>query len=177
MDHLWSPWRLDYVTAEKPLAGCVFCLAAEAPAKAGLAADGTGGGARDGLVVFRGVTAYVVLNRYPYNNGHLMVVPARHVATLAELSSDELQEVAALTQRAEVVLRQAYRLEGINVGINLGKAAGAGIHEHLHVHLVPRWSGDTNFMTVVGDTRVLPEDLASTAARLAPVFERLARGG
>jgi ATP adenylyltransferase len=174
VDHLWSPWRLDYVTAEKPLAGCVFCLAAEASAKPGVAADGTGGGARDGLVVFRGVTAYVVLNRYPYNNGHLMVVTTRHVATLADLSADELQEVAALTQRSEAVLRQAYRLEGINVGINLGKAAGAGIHEHLHVHLVPRWSGDTNFMTVVGETRVLPEDLASTAARLSPIFVELA---
>jgi ATP adenylyltransferase len=170
LDHLWSPWRFDYVTAEKASAGCVFCLAAEASAKAGLAGDG--------LVVFRGVTAYVVLNRYPYNNGHLMVVPVRHVAALTELSSDELQEIATLTQRAEAVLLQAYRLEGINVGINLGKAAGAGIHDHLHVHLVPRWSGDTNFMTVVGDTRVLPEDLAATAARLSPIFAKLSgRGG
>jgi ATP adenylyltransferase len=164
LDQLWSPWRLDYVTAEKPSAGCVFCVAA----------DGAGGGARGELVVFQGVTAYVVLNRYPYNNGHLMVVPRRHVATLMELSAHELQEIAALTQRAEAALRQAYRLEGINVGINLGKAAGAGIHEHLHVHLVPRWSGDTNFMTVVGGTRVLPEDLASTQARLAPIFAKLA---
>jgi ATP adenylyltransferase len=169
LDHLWSPWRLDYVTAGTPPAGCVFCLAAEAAAKADLAAGE--------LVVFRGVTAYVVLNRYPYNNGHLMVVPMRHVATLMELSGVELQEIAVLTQRAEAVLRQAYRLDGINVGINLGKAAGAGIHEHLHVHLVPRWSGDTNFMTVVGDTRVLPEDLASTAARLSPIFATLATAG
>jgi ATP adenylyltransferase len=169
LDHLWSPWRLDYVTAGKPSAGCVFCLAAEAAG---------GAGAPDRLGVFRGVTAYVVLNRYPYNNGHVMVVPRRHVATLMELSAEELQEVALLTQRAEAALGQAYRLEGINIGINLGKAAGAGIHEHLHVHLVPRWSGDTNFMTVVGDTRVLPEDLASAAARLSPIFAKLSgRGG
>ena len=159
MDHLWSPWRLDYVTADTPSAGCVFCVATAT---------------HDALIVFEGTTAYVILNRYPYNNGHLMVVPRRHLATLVELSGEELQEIAALTQRSEAVLREAYRLQGINVGINLGKSAGAGIHEHLHVHLVPRWSGDTNFMTVVGETRVLPEDLTSTASRLAPIFERLA---
>ena len=170
MDHLWSPWRLDYVTTEKPAEGCVFCLAAEASAKAGRATA-----TRDPLIVFGGPAVYVILNRYPYNNGHVMVVPRRHVATLVELTSNELVEVASLTQRSEAVLREAYKLEGINVGINLGKSAGAGIHEHLHVHLVPRWSGDTNFMAVIGETRVLPEDLPSTAARLAPIFERLAR--
>jgi ATP adenylyltransferase len=159
MDHLWSPWRLDYVTADKPSDGCVFC-------------DALAG--RDPLIVFGGRLAYVILNRYPYNNGHLMVVPNRHLASLVELSVDELHEVAGLSQRSEAVLREAYTLQGINVGINLGKAAGAGIHQHLHVHLVPRWSGDTNFMTVVGQTRVLPEDLASTALRLRPIFERAA---
>ena len=162
MDHLWSPWRLDYVTADTPDTperGCVFCLAPTT---------------RESLVVHEGATAYVVLNRYPYNNGHLLVVPRRHVATLVDLSAEELQDIAALTQRSEAALRDAYPLQGLNVGINLGKVAGAGIHEHLHVHLVPRWAGDTNFMAVVGDTRVLPEDLPSTAARLAPVFRRLA---
>ena len=166
MDHLWSPWRLDYVTAEKPTIGCVFCQPTHDPAT---------GNAGDDLIVFHGSLAYVILNRYPYNNGHLMVVPYRHLATLVELSPQELHEVALLTQRSEAALRQAYQLQGINVGINLGKSAGAGIHGHLHVHLVPRWSGDTNFMTVVGETRVLPEDLASSAARLAPIFESLAR--
>ena len=160
MDHLWSPWRLDYVTSGKPSGGCVFCDARTS---------------RDSLIVFEGTAAYVILNRYPYNNGHLMVVPHRHLSTLVELEADELGEIARLTRCAEAVLREAYRLEGINVGINLGKAAGAGIQEHLHVHLVPRWAGDTNFMTVVGETRVLPEDLASTAARLSPIFARLAR--
>jgi ATP adenylyltransferase len=129
---------------------------------------------RNPLIVFEGSLAYVILNRYPYNNGHLMVVPRRHLATLVELSIDELHEVALLIQRSEAALREAYKLDGINVGLNLGRPAGGGIPGHLHVHLVPRWTGDTNFMTVVGDTRVLPEDLPATVSRLAPIFERLA---
>jgi ATP adenylyltransferase len=163
VDHLWSPWRIYYVTAEKPSTGCVFCQPSpETRAE------------RNPLIVFEGSLAYVILNRYPYNNGHLMVVPHRHLATLVDLRIDELNEVALLTQRSEAALREAYKLEGINVGLNLGKPAGGGIPGHLHVHLVPRWLGDTNFMTVVGETRVLPEDLASSASRLAPIFERLA---
>ena len=160
MERIWSPWRHSYVTRSEEPAGCVFCIAK------------TIGEGRQ-LIVHEGTLAYVILNRYPYNNGHLMVVPNRHLPALVDLSVDELNEVALLTQRSEAVLREAYRLEGINVGINLGKPAGGGIPGHLHVHLVPRWIGDTNFMTVVGDTRVLPEDLASTASRLAPIFERL----
>jgi ATP adenylyltransferase len=104
-----------------------------------------------------------------------MVVPYRHESTLAGLTRDEMTEVGALVQVSERVLREAYRLEGINVGVNLGAPAGAGIEEHVHLHLVPRWNGDTNFMTVVGETRVLPEDIRATAARLRPIFERLAR--
>ncbi len=128
----------------------------------------------DPLVVWRGTLAYVILNLYPYNNGHLMVVPCRHEASLAGLTREEMNEVGLLVQRGEAALREAYRLEGINVGVNLGAPAGAGIEEHVHVHLVPRWTGDTNFMTVVGGTRVLPEDMRDTAARLRPIFERLA---
>jgi ATP adenylyltransferase len=165
VDHLWSPWRLYYVTAEEASTGCVFCQPRTDPE------TGTG---RNPLIVFEGSLAYVILNRYPYNNGHVMVVPYRHVATLVDLTIDELNEVALLTQRSEAALREAYRLEGINVGLNLGKPAGGGIPGHLHVHLVPRWLGDTSFMTVIGETRVLPEDLASSASRLAPIFERLA---
>jgi ATP adenylyltransferase len=157
MNHLWSPWRLEYVISKKP-EGCVFCLAAGAKA--------------DPLVVYEGQLAYVILNLYPYNNGHLMVVPHRHQASLAALTRDEMNEVGQLTQLSERVLREAYRLDGINVGVNLGAAAGAGIEEHVHVHVVPRWNGDSNFMTVVGDTRVLPEDIRDTAARLRPIFER-----
>jgi ATP adenylyltransferase len=158
--HLWSPWRLEYITADKNKdAECVFCSAPRAS---------------DPLIVFHGTLAYVILNLYPYNNGHLMVVPYRHVSTLAGLTHDEMNEIGLLTQRCETALREAYKLEGINVGVNLGAPAGAGIEEHVHVHLVPRWNGDTNFMTVVGHTRVLPEDIRSTAARLKPIFERIA---
>ena len=128
----------------------------------------------DPLVVHQGKFAYVILNLYPYNNGHLMVVPYRHESSLAALTRDEMNEVGLLTQRSELALREAYKLEGINVGVNLGSSAGAGIEEHVHLHLVPRWNGDTNFMTVVGETRVLPEDIRTTAQRLRPIFARLA---
>jgi ATP adenylyltransferase len=161
MERLWSPWRLEYVTGTANPAGCIFCGAIDA-------AD------QSALLVHRGPTCYVILNLYPYNNGHLMVVPNRHLATLAAATPDELNELIALTRIAEIALTEAYEPHGLNVGINLGKAAGAGVVDHLHVHLVPRWSGDTNFMTVVGDVRVLPEDLAQTADRLRPIFARLA---
>ena len=160
MDRLWSPWRLPYILKGEDAAGCVFCDAPENDQAA--------------LIVFRGATCYVILNLYPYNNGHVMVVPFRHVATLAALSTEELQEIALLTQRSEAALNEAYQPHGINVGINLGKPAGAGVLDHIHVHMVPRWNGDTNFMTVVGETRVLPEEIAATAGRLRPIFERLA---
>ena len=165
MDRLWSPWRLDYIEGPKDKSVCVFCRHAEE--------SRTNPRDPDSLVLATSAHAFIVLNRYPYNNGHLMVVPYRHTSTLTELAGDELHELIAFTQRAERALREAYPLEGINVGLNLGKAAGAGIEEHLHIHLVPRWHGDTNFMTVVGETRVLPEDLPSTARRLRPVFDRL----
>jgi ATP adenylyltransferase len=114
----------------------------------------------------------VLLNLYPYNNGHLMVVPNRHIADLKSAGPAELNEMMQLTRLSELVVTEAYRPHGINVGINLGRPAGAGILHHLHVHLVPRWNGDTNFMTVVGETRVLPEDLSESAARLRPLFAR-----
>jgi ATP adenylyltransferase len=159
------------VTDAKPQ-GCIFCLGAEASAKA---ADAPTSLNLD-LVVCRDALAYVILNLYPYNNGHLMIVPHRHESSLAGLSRDEMNAIGLLTQRCETALREAYKLDGINVGVNLGSAAGAGIEEHVHVHVVPRWSGDSNFMTVVGETRVLPEDIRSTAARLRPIFERLRAG-
>jgi ATP adenylyltransferase len=129
-------------------------------------------GRDDALVVYRGTTSFVILNKFPYNNGHLMVVPNRHIATLNEADGDELAEMMALASRAERAIREAYEPHGLNMGINLGKPAGAGITDHLHMHVVPRWNGDTNFMTVVGETRVLPEELTVTAARLRPVFAR-----
>lgn len=159
---MYAPWRHAYVTSAPEPGTCVFC-----------AAPSTDEGRA--LIVHEGETAYVILNLFPYTSGHLMVVPRRHVSALGALSSDELQEIGVLTQMSERVLTEAYRPEGINVGMNLGRPAGAGIADHLHVHLVPRWTGDTNFMTVVGEVRVLPEELSETAVRLRPFFERIAR--
>jgi ATP adenylyltransferase len=141
--------------------GCLFCEAAASLDDA------------DDLVLIRARQCYVILNRYPYNNGHLMVVPNRHVATLQAATPDELSELIRLVRHAEMALSDAYRPEGINVGMNVGRPAGAGIVDHLHVHLVPRWTGDTSFISVVGNVRVLPEELTQTAARLRPIFERL----
>ena len=140
--------------------GCIFCDISEP--------------GRDELILVRGRVSFVILNLYPYNTGHLMVVPNRHVATLAATTGDEQAELMRFTRHAEMALTEAYTPQGINVGLNLGRPAGAGVLDHLHVHLVPRWDGDTNFMTVVGNVRVLPEDLGQSAKRLRPIFERLA---
>jgi ATP adenylyltransferase len=158
MNRLWTPWRLTYVTeSSTPRPDCIFC-----DARLRLHDEQ--------LVVHVGRACYVILNKYPYNNGHLMVVPHRHVSRLAELDVDELQELMQLTQAAERVLTETYRPHGLNIGLNLGKAAGAGILNHLHMHVVPRWEGDTNFMSTVAETRVLPEELPATAERLRPGF-------
>jgi ATP adenylyltransferase len=145
------------VTGAAGTSGCIFC-----------APD-------DGLTLVRGRLAYVILNLYPYNSGHLMVVPHRHVGSLTDLSDAELTETIGLVRDAERVLTEVYQPHGINVGINLGRPAGAGVVDHFHVHLVPRWTGDTNFMSVVGNVRVLPEELPDSARRLQPAFERLTR--
>ena len=160
MDHLWSPWRLAYITGEASSKGCVFCNALTDKEA-------------DPLILFRGRSCFVILNLFPYNNGHLMIVPNRHIGTLASATSEELTELVELTRRAEIILTEAYAPHGMNMGINLGKPAGAGILDHLHLHVVPRWNGDTNFMTVVGRTRVLAEELPQTAAKLRPLFEKI----
>ena len=160
MEHLWSPWRLAYITGGSSSGGCVFCDALIDPGA-------------DSLIVHRGRTCFVILNLFPYNNGHLMVIPNRHIATLASATPDERCELIELTTLAEIALAEAFAPHGLNMGINLGKPAGAGILDHVHMHVVPRWTGDTNFMTVVGRTRVLPEDLPDTAAKLRPIFQRL----
>jgi len=165
MERLWTPWRLAYVTGAVSGTSdrCIFC-------------DAGPESSRDELVLVRTPLSFVVLNLYPYNNGHLMVVPKRHVASLASSTPEELTDLMRLTRHAEIALAEAYTPQGMNIGINLGRPAGAGIVDHLHVHLVPRWTGDTSFMSVVGNTRVLPEELPQTAARLRPIFERLANG-
>ncbi len=126
------------------------------------------------LVLVRGRACFVVLNLYPYNNGHMMVVPNRHIATLAEATPGELAEIMQFARHAEIALTEVYSPHGMNLGMNLGRPAGAGVADHFHLHVVPRWTGDTNFMTTVGEVRVLPEAIEETARRLRPVFERLA---
>ena len=170
MDHLWTPWRMRYLQGDdRPSSpgqtGCVFCV---------MASENRGCDI-DNLIVRRADHAFVVLNRYPYNNGHLMVVPKRHLPDLASTSAEERAELMALSRIAEMALAEAYHPHGINVGINLGRPAGAGVLDHLHIHMVPRWNGDTNFMGVVGNTRVLPEDLSMAVKRLRPIFEKLAK--
>ncbi len=161
MERLWAPWRSAYVTgASGGDTGCIFCDI-----------DRPG---RGELVLVRGRFTYVLLNLYPYNNGHLMVVPYRHIPNLAATTADEQAELMRFTRDAEIALTEAYQPQGINMGINLGRPAGAGVVDHVHIHAVPRWNGDTNFMTAIGNTRVLPEDLAATKKRLQPIFERLA---
>lgn len=151
---LWAPWRLEYVVQAEDQPGCVFCLEA----------SGTLGD--DSLVVHRGTAVIVLLNKYPYSSGHLMVAPVRHEADLTALSAAEAAEIHALTVTALDALRRVYAPDGFNVGWNLGAIAGGSIAGHLHEHVVPRWSGDTNFMPVLADVKVLPEHLTTTRDRL-----------
>lgn len=137
--------------------GCVFCKCSTRC---------------EDYVVFEGKTCFVMLNRYPYVNGHLMIIPGRHLGGLEDLSAEERAEIFTLLDVSIKVLKEALKPNGFNVGMNLGKAAGAGIAEHVHMHIIPRWEGDTNFMSVVGNVRVVPEDLATTAAKLAPLFKK-----
>jgi ATP adenylyltransferase len=160
VERLYASWRHAYVTRSDDAGECVFCVAQRSDEAAA-------------LIVHDGRTAFVILNLFPYNSGHLMVVPRRHVAQLADLTHDELVEMAELTQTSARALTEVYAPQGINIGMNLGRPAGAGVADHLHTHLVPRWTGDTNFMTVVGGVRVLPEEISQTAERLRPVFSRL----
>ena len=139
--------------------GCILCRAWE------------GQGASERLVVHRGALAFIVMNLFPYNAGHVMVAPARHVGSLGGATDEELTEIMALARRLEQVMAVVYRPDGVNLGMNLGRSAGAGVADHIHLHVVPRWTGDTNFMTVVGETRVIPEDPAEACARLRRDFE------
>ncbi len=154
MSHIWSPWRMAYIMNHEKTADCIFC-------KALLEEDSP-----QNLVVYRGNTAFVILNRFPYTSGHLMIVPNEHLATLEQLSDATLLEMMQLTTRAMRILRELYHPEAFNIGANIGEAAGAGIASHVHLHVVPRWKGDTNFMSTTANTRVLPEDLAETFVRI-----------
>jgi ATP adenylyltransferase len=162
MDRLWAPWRMTYVSGAGASAACIFCAALAA---------------RDDtrtLVVHRGQLAFLILNAFPYASGHLMAAVKRHGCSLDEATAAELAETMELTQRAIRALRDTYRPHGFNVGVNQGRVAGAGVPDHLHVHIVPRWNGDTSFMTVIGETKVLPETLATTYGRLSAALRALA---
>jgi ATP adenylyltransferase len=156
-EQLWAPWRLEYIRSADEQPGCVFCRAAASD-------DETG------LVVHRGERAFVVLNKYPYASGHLMVAPYRHVGELGGLSDEEALELHRLASTAVAVLAQTMQPQGYNLGWNLGRIAGAGVVDHVHEHVVPRWAGDTNFMPVLADVKVMPEHLDETRRRLAAAW-------
>jgi ATP adenylyltransferase len=161
MDHIWSPWRYKYIASADRQEGCVLCRIAHE---------------RDDLenyVVHRARLNFILLNLFPYTSGHLMIVPYEHQASLAAINADTTTEMIELAKRAQVALEAEYHPDGFNIGMNLGRSAGAGIADHLHLHVVPRWSGDANFVSVVGETRVLPEDLSTTLQRLKKHFSNL----
>jgi ATP adenylyltransferase len=158
MDVLWAPWRMAYVSGAPPLAGCLFCTTLTA-------ADDD-----RRFILSRGRAAFLILNAFPYAPGHLMAATTRHVASPEDLDAEESLELWQATQRAVTALRTVYRPEGFNVGANIGRVAGAGVEGHLHLHVVPRWAGDTNFMPVVGAVKVMPESLEETFRRLRPLL-------
>jgi len=154
MDLLWAPWRMNYISRTDKPKGCIFCDACACP-------DG-----EENLVVRKGRLAFVILNRFPYTSGHVMVVPYAHLPSLVSLDANTLEEMMQLIQQSLRTIEKVYHPHGFNVGANIGTVAGAGVADHVHFHIVPRWNGDTNFMTTVGGARVLPEDLNQTLQRL-----------
>jgi ATP adenylyltransferase len=159
MKVIWAPWRMEYILSDKEKTRCIFC---------------TGNCRTDDeerLILHAGAMSIVMMNKFPYNNGHLLVAPVRHTPGLEALSPEENLDLILMVKKAIEILKKEMRPEGFNVGLNLGKVAGAGVEEHMHFHIVPRWSGDTNFMTVTGDVRVIPEHIRETYIKLKPYFE------
>lgn len=154
MKHLWAAWRMKYINKSEPEEGCVFCNAMAKPDSA------------ENLIVARGARAFLILNKFPYTSGHVMVVPCQHADALDLLDPPTRAEMMELVSRATTVLRAVYTPQGFNIGINMGSAAGAGVPGHIHIHIVPRWGGDTNFMSTIGGVRVLPEELEQTYQRI-----------
>ena len=153
MHNLWAPWRLDYILSRKQ-PGCIFCDKVQEDRD------------RENYILHRGRTAFIMLNTYPYNNGHLMVIPYAHIGSIEELSAEEVTEMMQLVQRSVRALRKSCLPEGFNIGMNIGRSAGAGVADHVHVHVVPRWQGDTNYMGVIANTHTIPELLGTTYDRL-----------
>jgi len=160
MTRLWTPWRSTYMNQKRDNSRCIFCDAA-----AGTADE-------QNLILYRGQLSFVLLNRYPYTSGHLMIAPYEHAARLNQVDEAATDEIMRLARRAERILEDAYRPDGLNLGMNLGEAAGAGIERHIHMHVLPRWKGDANFMTTVGDTRIIPEALDDTYRKLRSGFDK-----
>lgn len=160
MDTLWAPWRMEYILGPKP-GGCILCLDKDKSAD------------EERQVLCRGKLNFVIMNKFPYCNGHIMVAPLAHVADISDLPKETANEFIRLIQLSAGVLNKHFHPQGINIGINIGEAAGAGVREHLHCHLVPRWSGDANFMTVIGEVRTIPEHLTQTYHNLLPYFRDL----
>jgi ATP adenylyltransferase len=161
MDRLWTPWRFEYLRNADRAPSCVFCQ------MLGETHDA------DNLLLYRGRNAFVILNLFPYTSGHLLIVANRHIASLTEATPEELHEIIRLAGACESALRQEYHPDGYNMGFNIGRSAGAGVEHHVHMHVLPRWTGDSNFVSVVGETRVLPEELPTTFNRLLPYFASL----
>jgi len=161
MDHLWSPWRMEYIMQHEPVSDCIFCSALARQ-------DGP-----DNLIVARTQLGFVIMNRFPYTSGHIMVVPNAHQPSLELLDAETRSELMELVSHGIQVLRTIYTPEGFNVGVNIGTAAGAGITDHVHMHVVPRWAGDTNFMSAVAATRVLPEALEDTYMRVQAAWNKI----
>ncbi len=157
MKTMWAPWRIEYVTGQKEK-GCVFCKALDE---------------QDDLTLYKGRTVMVLMNKFPYSNGHLLVAPIRHISGLDALENQEMAPLLTLIDQSVAIIRKQMSPDGFNVGLNLGKVAGAGVEEHLHFHIVPRWYGDVNALTVFGDVRVIPEHIRSTYANLKPGFDKL----
>lgn len=164
MDHLWTPWRSTYITGKHDKSACIFCNAAASSDD------------EQNLVVHRAKHNFVILNRYPYTSGHLMIAPYHHVSRLQALDEEVTCEMMQLARTAEAVIEQAYNPNGLNIGLNLGEAAGAGIEQHLHLHALPRWKGDANFMTSIGNTRIVPELLDETYRKLKAGFAKTLGG-
>ncbi|MBZ5494819.1 MAG: HIT domain-containing protein [Acidobacteriia bacterium] len=163
MDRLWTPWRYDYITRiDHTDAGCVFCRIVAAREKD-----------RENFLLFRGRTLFVILNLFPYTSGHMLIVANRHISLLGDAAKEELHDFLIVAQRCEAALQNEYHPDGFNLGFNLGRMAGAGVDHHLHMHVLPRWTGDTSFVSIVSETRVLPEQLPKTYQRLLPHFHDL----
>lgn len=161
MEQIWAPWRMEYIEKDKQAEGCIFCALPQAGEDA------------KNFILYRGPLCFILMNIYPYNTGHLMVSPYRHVACLSQLRDDELDEMSRLTRKIVAIFREVKNPDGFNIGLNSGKAAGAGYDEHIHNHIVPRWQGDTNFMPVLGAIKIHPELLGATYEKLLPHFQAI----